>query len=258
MASARTDHETIASMVRNLLPAPRRAYAAGLATLGIAIGGCTTTATTPTAPAAATATTPTAPAAAVSAPMVVSTPPEWRPGDRWVYGWTSGSEAGAKTVEVVEIREINKVRFYLVRVGDLEHFYTRDIQWAGTMREQKVESRMSPPEPWFVWPLEEGQRWTHHATYEDGKGRSEVTDRFSVVTTEVVEVPAGRFNAVKVVRETDRRDVDEYWYAPDVRFYVKWIGRRGDAQFEEQLREYRHAPRLDPGSPSRLPPPTPR
>jgi hypothetical protein len=243
MASARSDHETIASMVRDLLSAPRTACAAGLATLGIAIGGCTTTATTPTAP-----------AAAVPPPMVVSAPPEWRPGDRWVYGWTSGSEAGTKTVEVVEIREINKVRFYLVRVGDLEHFYTRDIQWAGTMREQKVESRMSPPEPWFVWPLEEGQRWTHHATYEDGKGRSEVTDRFSVVTTEVVEVPAGRFNAVKVVRETDRRDVDEYWYAPEVRFYVKWIGRRGDAQFEEQLREYRHAPRLAPGSPSPLPP----
>src|SRR5262245_39576059 len=171
MTSARTDHETIASMVRDLLRTPRRACAAGLATLAIAIGGCTTTATTPTAP-----------AASVSPPMGVSAPAEGRPGDRWVYGGTSGSEAGAKNVEVVEIREINKVRFYLVRVGDREHFYTRDIQWAGTMREQKVESRMSPPEPWFAWPLEERQRWTHHATYEDGKGRSEVTERLYVVT----------------------------------------------------------------------------
>ena len=245
MASAKTDHETIATMVHDLLRAPRTACVAGLATLGIAIGGCATPATIPAAP-----------PAAVPPPMAVSAPPEWRPGDRWVYGWTSGSEAGTKTVEVIEIREINAVRFYLVRVGDLDHFYTRDIQWAGTMREQKVESRMSPPEPWFVWPLEEGRRWTHNATYEDGKGKSQVSDRFSVVTTEVVEVPAGRFNAVKVVRETDRRDVDEYWYAPEVRFYVKWIGRRGDAQFEEQLREYRQAPRLAPGSPPH-PPPSP-
>jgi len=173
-----------------------------------------------------------------------------------VYGWTSGSETGTKTVEVVEIREINKVTFYLVRVGDLEHFYTRELQWAGTMREQKVESRMSPPQPWFVWPLEGGRRWTHHATYEDANSKTEVADRFSVVSTELVEVPAGRFNAVKVVRETDRRDVDEYWYAPDVRFYVKWVGRRGDAQFEEQLREYRQAPRLIPGPPSSSPPST--
>jgi len=173
-----------------------------------------------------------------------------------VYEWTSGSETGTKTVEVVEIREINKVTFYLVGVGDLEHFYTRELHWAGTMREQKVESRMSPPVPWFVWPLEGGRRWTHHATYEDANSKTEIADRFSVVATEMVEVPAGRFNAVKVVRETDRRDVDEYWYVPEIRFYVKWVGRRGDAQFEEQLREHRPGPRLIPGPPSSAPPST--
>lgn len=173
-----------------------------------------------------------------------------------MYGWTSGSETGTKTVEVVEVREINKVMFYLVRVGELEHFYTLDLQWAGTMRDRKVESRMSPPQPWFVWPLEGGRRWTHHATYEDANGKTEFTDRFSVVSTEIVEVPAGRFNAVKVVRETDRRDVDEYWFAPEVRFYVKWVGRRGDAQFEEQLRDYRQASRLIPDRSPAPPSPT--
>lgn len=216
-----------------------------LAVLGISVGGCVT----PAAPTTPPPTTLASTAAIISAP-------EWRPGDRWVYGWTSGSDTGTKTVEVVGIREINKVTFYLVQVGDLEHFYTRDLQWAGTMRDQKIESRMSPPQPWFAWPLEGGRRWTHHATYEDANGRSEVTDRFSVVATEMVDVPAGRFNAVKVVRETDRRDVDEYWFAPEVRFYVKWVGRRGDVRFEEQLRDYRQAPRLIPERPSTSPSPT--
>jgi hypothetical protein len=232
-------------MMRHVPSATGSLWIAGLAVLVIAIGGCAT-------PATSTASPPPVPA---SVPPV-SSPPEWRPGDRWVYGWTSGSETGTKTVEVVEIREINKVAFYLVRVGDLEHFYTRELHWAGTMREQKVESRMSPPVPWFVWPLEGGRRWTHDAIYEDANGKTEIADRFSIVATEMVEVPAGRFNAVKVVRETDRRDVDEYWYAPEVRFYVKWTGRRGDTQFEEQLREYRQAPRLIPGPPSSAPPST--
>ncbi len=232
-------------MVRCVPSQPGIVWLARVAIL-VSVSGCTPPGTSPTLP----------PAAPASALAPITSPPEWRPGDRWVYGWTSGSETGTKTVEVVEIREINKVTFYLVRVGDLEHFYTRELQWAGTMREQKVESRMSPPQPWFVWPLEGGRRWTHHATYEDANSKTEVADRFSVVSTELVEVPAGRFNAVKVVRETDRRDVDEYWYAPDVRFYVKWVGRRGDAQFEEQLREYRQAPRLIPGPPSSSPPST--
>jgi hypothetical protein len=51
-----------------------------------------------------------------------------------------------------------------------------------------------------------------------------------------------------VVRETDRRDFDEYWYAPEVRWYVRWTGNRGDVRFEERLREYSAAPRLIPAS----------
>ena len=59
----------------------------------------------------------------------------------------------------------------------------------------------------------------------------------------VVEVPAGRFNALKVVHESDRGDRNEYWYAPEIRSYVKWIWRRDGSRTEEQLREYRAAPR---------------
>jgi hypothetical protein len=31
-----------------------------------------------------------------------------------------------------------------------------------------------------------------------------------------------------------------------VQFYVRWIGRRGDTEFEENLREYHMGPRLIP------------
>ncbi len=167
-----------------------------------------------------------------------------------MYGWTSGGESGIKTVEVLEIREINGISFYLVRVGDVETFYTRDLHWAGTMQDGRVASRMTPPQPWFAWPPKTGKTWTHRATYEDRSGKTEFSDVFSVVAAETVEVPAGRFDAFKIVRETERRDSDQYWYAPAVRFYVKWTGRRGDTLFEEQLREYHPAPRLIPGQPS--------
>ena len=44
--------------------------------------------------------------------------------------------------------------------------------------------------------------------------------------------------AVQVAREGERRDFDEYWYSADVRWYVRWVGRRGDVAFEERLRAY--------------------
>ena len=189
-------------------------------------------------------------------PITASAPPEWRPGDQWVYTWTSGQTGGTKSIEVLEIREINKVSFYLVKVGGLEQFYTRDLRWAGSMRDGKVQSRMTPPQPWFSWPLKMGSQWSHRGSYEDATGTSPYNDSFSVVGAEVVDVPAGRFNALKVVRETDTRDSDQYWYAPEVRFYVKWVGRRGNAQFEEALREYRPAQRLIPAPAASRPPST--
>ncbi len=198
----------------------------------------------------------TVPEVSQPGPIKASAPPEWRPGDQWVYTWTSGSKSGTKTVEVLEIQEINTVSFYLVKVGEAEQFYTKDLQWAGSMRDGKVQARMTPPQPWFVWPLEAGRRWTHRGTYEDAAGKSAHNDSFTVVGAEIVEVPAGRFSTVKLVRETDNRDSDQYWYAPEVRFYVKWLGRRGDAQFEEGLREYRPAQRLIPGPAPSGPPST--
>jgi hypothetical protein len=185
-------------------------------------------------------------------PLVASGPPDWRPGDKWTYAWTSGPTSGIKVVEVVEFREIGATPYYVVRVGDLDHLYTRDLGWAGALRGGRVEIRMVPPEPWFEWPLGVGRRWSQRGTYQDRSGARQRDDSFAVVGEESVEVPGGRFHAFKVVRETADRDSDEYWYAPEVRFYVKWIGRRADLQFEEQLQSYRPAARLisPPGAPA--------
>ena len=156
----------------------------------------------------------------------------------------------AKTVEVLEIKEVNMVRYYLVKIGDIEHYYTLDLKWSGSVRDGRVESRMVPPQPYFVWPLKVGEYWTHRGSYETREKKTEQNDTFAVVTVETTEVPAGRFHAFKVVREASRTESDEYWYAPEVHWYVKWIGRRGNVRFEERLREYHMTPRLIPESTS--------
>jgi hypothetical protein len=173
----------------------------------------------------------------------VAAPPEWRPGDVWVYDWSAGAGTGVKTVEVLEVRGINQVAYFLVRIADVDHFYTKDLHWAGSMRDGKIEARMTPPQPWYQWPLEVGRRWAHKGVYEQQGGSFPKDDTFAVVGSETIEVPAGQYRAFKIVRETRDRDFDAYWYVPEIRSHVKWIGRRGDAQFEESLREYRPAPR---------------
>jgi hypothetical protein len=181
-----------------------------------------------------------------AAQLSVASPPQWRPGDRWVYEWKSGSESGTKTMEVLEIREVKGVEYYVVRLGDVNHYYTRDLRWAAAIRDSTVEARMVPPHPWYSWPLEVGHRWVHRGTWEDRGVTRPSNDTFAVVAVETIDVPSGKFQALKVAREGSGQGLDEYWYVPAVRSYARWIGRRGDVTFEERLREYQPAPRLIP------------
>ncbi len=57
--------------------------------------------------------------------------------------------------------------------------------------------------------------------------------------------------STKTVEVIEIREINK-----EIRFSIKWFGRRGDAQFEEQLREHRPGPRLIPGPPSSAPPST--
>lgn len=181
-----------------------------------------------------------------AAQLSVTSPPQWRPGDRWVYEWNSGRESGTKTMEVLEIREVKGVEYYVVRLGEVNHYYTLDLSWAAAIRGSTVEARMVPPHPWFAWPLEMGRRWIHRGTWEDRGVSRPSNDTFGVVAIETIDVPWGRFQALKVARESSGHGHDEYWYVPAVRSYARWIGRRGDVTFEERLREYQPAPRLIP------------
>jgi hypothetical protein len=180
----------------------------------------------------------------LDAPASALPAPDWRPGDRWVYEWTSGSERGTRAIEVVESRTINGVDFYVLNTGDVQQYYTKELHFAAGVRDSKVTVRMVPPQPWFIWPLARARQWSYRGVYEDRDARHSRDDKFAVVATETVTVPAGEFRTIKIVRETARREFDQYWYAPAVRWYVRWVGRRGDTEFDEQLQEYRAAPRL--------------
>src|SRR5205814_9662478 len=134
---------------------------------------------------ACTSAPPTPSSAPVAAPGTLAAP-EWRLRDRWVYDWTSGEQHGTKTIEVVETKTINTVPYVIVRVDDVDHYYTRDLHWAAAVRGSRVEARMVPPQPWFMWPLAAEQHWEHRGTFENSNGTHSFRDRFSVVGLEQI------------------------------------------------------------------------
>ena len=212
----------------------RRFASPPLLLLALALAACARSAPPPAPPAAAAPAVPG---------VTVAAPPEWRPGDHWSYELTTGEQTAIKNVDVREVTDVNAIRYYVVRVADADHYLTLDLRWAALVRDRKVEARMVPPQPLLSWPLIAGRQWTHDGTFEAGGTRTSFKDTFGVETTETVQVPAGTFRALKVVRQGSNQESDQYWYAPEVRWYVKWTGRRGDMRFEERLREYRPAAR---------------
>ena len=177
-------------------------------------------------------------------------PPQWRVGDRWVFGWTSGKESGSRTLEVREVATVNGVEYYILEVGGgIRHYYTKDLHFAAAVQAGKVVARMVPPTPWLTWPLKSAATWVHGGVFEDPQGSHKQNDTFAAAGTESVTVPAGTFRAFKVSRQTERGDSDQYWYAPDVRWYVRWQGKRGDVSFEEQLTTYHPAARTTTSTP---------
>jgi hypothetical protein len=180
----------------------------------------------------------------------VAAPPQWRPGDRWVYRVVKGAESVTKTVEVVQKRELNGTPYYVVSVrdSDVVNYWTESLGWAftATAHDSTVQARTDPPVPWFTWPLEVGRQWNHKGVYEDRSGKRTTNETFMVVAAETVDVPAGRFDALKIVREGQSTDSDQYWYARDARSYVRWILKRGEQRLEEELVSYTPADRLIP------------
>lgn len=178
--------------------------------------------------------------------------PEWRVGDRWTYDWVSGQERGTRTAEVSDVTTVNGVDYYVVDTGvTLQQYYTRDLHFAAGVQASRVVTRMVPPQAWFVWPLRPSAQWRYQGAYQEAQSTKVQNDAFAVVGIEQITVPAGTFRAFKIVRQTDRQDADEYWYAPDVRWYVRWIGRRGEVEFDEQLKLYEPTSRDSSGPATR-------
>jgi len=178
--------------------------------------------------------------------------PVWRAGDKWVHAWTAGAEKGIKTSEARGLREVMGVQYQVVRMEPLDVYFTVDLQWTwvASVAESRVTARAVPPLPWFTWPLEVGRRWEYQGILEDQQHKDSLRDSYKVVSVESVTVPAGTFRAFKIVREANGSIMDEYWYAPDVRWYVKWVGHRGKDEFQEVLQEYVPAPQTGAPAPS--------
>ena len=151
--------------------------------------------------------------------------PLWERGYGWKYRWTSPRGSGTFVRTVVREETVSGVPHYVVQTGSRDIYYTKaDLAWLMERVDGAVETRGTPPDRRFDWPLAVGKEWDATYTLENLIERTTETRpwRYRVDAVDAVTVPAGTFHAFYITgKDPTGRLVREYWYAPDIKGLVK-------------------------------------
>ncbi len=167
--------------------------------------------------------------------------PTWRPGDQWVYRSEGPQGKSLSMWSVVRLETVDGTECYVVKSGETGEVYFRraDLAWTMDKVSGTIESRATPPDLRYVWPLEVGKRWD--VTYTLNRPLDRTTAKrqreCEVLAREAVSVPAGTFETVKIGCRDKRSGAATYeaWYAPAVKQVVRWHGHWADGLEKREL-----------------------
>ena len=107
----------------------------------------------------------------------------------------------------------------------------------------KVTLRRDAPYQPLSWPLEVGKEWKNSFTLEklEEKSSQRYDNRIVVSKVEAVQVPAGTYEAFKieVYGVYTGNLLSEYWYSPQVKWFVRTRAYEQNGVREEELLSYK-------------------
>jgi hypothetical protein len=156
-------------------------------------------------------------------------------GDRWVTEVVDHQDATLSYRAERTATDVGPDRI-VTAVRTLGKDYVRTVeyngQWAlvATHLRSGATTTYSPALPYLSFPLQPGKSWEARVVETDAEGKTRVHEvRAKIESWEDVQVPAGTFNAIKVVLTDDisqdgvviQQGQDVSWYAPEARRTVK-------------------------------------
>ena len=116
--------------------------------------------------------------------------------------------------------------YYVLKSGTAERFYRKsDLADSHENRQNAVATRNTPPRLYYVWPMSVGTGWEQRYRHERPQDKQAYDTSYSaaVEAEEVVTVPAGTFQTLKIVyRDRVKKTfLWEQWYSPNVRIWVR-------------------------------------
>ena len=151
--------------------------------------------------------------------------PVWKPGFQWHYRWSDPRGSGTYIRAITGEEIVDGLPRYVMRTGHRDIYWSKaDLAWLMEQVDGEIESQAVPEYRKFVWPLEPGKTWlSRYQWAHSGERKTEErTRRHRVAGLESIQVPAGTYQALRVVvLDTAGKKINEYWYSPETRWLVK-------------------------------------
>ncbi|AZQ64702.1 hypothetical protein EI427_20985 [Flammeovirga pectinis] len=166
---------------------------------------------------------------------------EYKMGEQWVWHWERAVDGHVRD----EGRDTQKVVRYN---GDLGFWNGID-----TVLVAKTLLPDNSATPFRDWPLFVGKKWQYESTWENNEGTTGKTAQdVEVVAYEALKVKGGTFKAYKLIYQgivTNSRGfkgemTDTWWYAPELKTYIKHINEDGHGVYTNELISYTNATAL--------------
>lgn len=152
--------------------------------------------------------------------------PEWKVGDRWTYAETNHGRKRVVTKEVGRDEKFRGIDVFVVKTEDGESLYTKNgLGFVATRKNGKIALEADIIYPFVFWPLEPDKETRMRFTVWNAAANSSTLYRHVKVAAgnETIHVSAGDFDTIKI--ESYERSGGglraEYWYSPEVKWFVK-------------------------------------
>jgi hypothetical protein len=180
----------------------------------------------------------------LSRPGFESHKPDWKIGYEWKYAWKGPGTSGTITAEIVRDEPFEGVPSYVLKQAKEEYYYVKDVLGpVATLSGGRVTYKRDAPYQIYSWPMTVGKEWKSSYTGENilEKSSQKYDYRLKVAGLEEVKVPAGIFEAFKieVYGAYSGSLLDERWYSPQVKHYVKLKRYQRDGIREWDLMSYK-------------------
>lgn len=156
-------------------------------------------------------------------------------GEKWVWDWKRSVD-GEIRAQGTDIQEV--VNYH----GEPGFWNGVDtIKIASTLRKEDSNT------PFRSWPLYVGKKWKYESKWSNNEGTTgKTTQDAQIVSYEALHVKAGKFKAYKIEYKglvTNSRGFkgnmnDTWWYAPELKTYIKHVNEDGYGIYTNELVDY--------------------